>query len=326
MSEVRALVTGATGQDGSYLVDRLLADGVEVHALVRDGAVDPHAFPLPDGVHRHLGDLAAGEALEALVEEVEPHELYNLAGLSSVALSWERPALAAQVSGVAVGHLLEGARRVQQRTDRPVRVVQASSGEIFAGSGLSPQNEDTRIRPLSPYGAAKAFAHHLIGVYRATGMHAVSCILYNHESPRRPETFVTRKITAGAARIARGMEQVLPMGNLDARRDWGWAPDYVDAMMRAARADTPGDFVIATGVAHSVREFVAAAFAAAGIEDWQDHVTLDPRFTRPTDAPELVGDAARARDLLRWTPTVGFEELVSRMVRADMEQLDGAAR
>ncbi len=315
MSRTRALVTGATGQDGSYLVEQLLGEGAEVHALVREG--DAPAT-LPDGVIAHLGDLTRGDRLEQLVAEVEPDEVFNLGGISSVALSWAEPALTAQVTGVAVGHLLKGAFDLQERSGRPVRFVQASSAEVFGWAEQLPQDEDTPIRPVTPYGAAKAFAHHLVGVYRRRGLHASSCILYNHESPRRPEAFVTRKITAGVARIVAGQQDVLSMGNLDARRDWGWAPDYVDAMVRAVRHGTAGDFVVATGRAHSVRDFVDAAFRAAGIPDWTQLVTLDPRFARPSDAPEQVGDPTRARDVLGWTPTVGFEDVVARMVEHDL--------
>lgn len=318
MSDLRALVTGATGQDGSYLVERLLEEGVEVHALVREGEHDDDASPaLPAAVHRHVGDLASGRALEDLVAEVEPTEVYSLGGISSVALSWQEPALTAQVSGVAVGHLLKAAHELQERSGRAVRVVQASSAEIFGRTSVVPQDETTPLRPLTPYGAAKAYAHHLVGVYRARGLHASSCILYNHESPRRPETFVTRKITAGVARIAGGLQSELSMGNLDSRRDWGWAPDYVAAMVLAVRAEMGRDYVIATGMSHSVRDFVAAAFRAAGIDDWEHLVTLDPRFARPSDAPELVGDPGRARELLGWTPTVTFDEVVARMVAHD---------
>ena len=326
MSGTRALVTGATGQDGSYLVERLLAEGTEVHALVRAGELAPHEWALPAQVRRWEGDLRDGDGLERLVAEVSPTEIYNLGGLSSVALSWQEPALTAQISGVAVGHLLQAAVDLQERTGRPVRFAQASSAEIFGHATQVPQDEDTPVRPLTPYGAAKAYAHHLVGTYRVRGVHAVSCILYNHESPRRPETFVTRKITAGVARIARGLQQDLAMGNLDARRDWGWAPDYVAAMMLAVRADEPRDYVIATGVSHSVREFVEAAFRAAGIEDWDGRVTVDPRFVRPADAPELVGDAGRARALLGWTPSVGFQDVVARMVASDLDLLAAETR
>jgi GDPmannose 4,6-dehydratase len=317
VTAVRALVTGATGQDGSYLVEQLLDEGVEVHALVRTAeSASPH---LPSGVQWHTGDLADPESLEAVVAAVEPTELYNLGGLSSVARSWQEPGLTAQVSGVAVGHLLKAAHELQERTGRPVRFVQASSAEIFADAAQLPQNEMTPVRPLTPYGAAKAYAHHLVAVYRARGLHASSCILYNHESPRRPETFVTRKITAGVARIVQGTQTELAMGNLDARRDWGWAPDYVAAMVLAARAEQGRDFVIATGVSHSVRDFVAAAFQAAGVTEWEHLVTLDPRFARPSDAPELVGDPRLARELLGWQPTVMFDEVVGRMVAHDLQ-------
>lgn len=324
MSPVRALVTGATGQDGSYLVEQLLAEGAEVHALVR-GEADGRPRPdLPEGVRTHTADLLDGDRLEAVVGEVEPAEVYNLGGLSSVARSWQEPALTAQVSGVAVGRLLKAAHDLQERTGTAVRFVQASSAEVFGHAVQVPQDEDTPVRPLTPYGAAKAYGHMLVTVYRARGLHASSCILYNHESPRRPETFVTRKITVAAARIAAGLQDELGMGNLDARRDWGWAPDYVAAMVLAARADEARDYVVATGVGHSVRDFVAAAFTAAGVSDWERRVTLDPRFARPSDAPEQLGDASRARDLLGWTPTVPFEEIVARMVRHDQSLVDAA--
>jgi GDPmannose 4,6-dehydratase len=253
---------------------------------------------------------------------VAPDEIYNLGGISSVALSWQEPGLTAQVSGVAPGHVLKAAHDLQERSGTAVRVVQASSAEIFGAAEQVPQTEDTPVAPVTPYGAAKAYAHHLVGVWRARGLHASSCILYNHESPRRPEAFVTRKITAGAARIARGLQGELSLGNLDARRDWGWAPDYVRAMRLAARSDAPGTYVIATGVAHSVRDFVAAAFQAAGVGDWEERVVLDARFARPSDAPVQVGDPSRARDALGWAPTVGFEEIVARMVRHDLDLVD----
>jgi GDPmannose 4,6-dehydratase len=289
---------------------------------VRLGADDPYAHPLPVGVHQHVGDLADAASLQAVVATVAPDEIYNLGGLSSVALSWQEPALTAQVNGVAVGHLLQAAFELQEGSGRRVRFVQASSAEIFAGAGTVPQDEDTLVRPVTPYGAAKAYAHHLVGVHRGRGLHAVSCILYNHESPRRPETFVTRKITAGVARIARGRQDELALGNLDALRDWGWAPDYVAAMVLAARADEVRDYVIATGRSHSVRDFVEAAFMAAGVPEWERLVTLDPRFTRPSDAPELVGDATRARVGLGWSPSLAFGEIVTSMVEHDLALLD----
>ncbi|PVG84491.1 GDP-mannose 4,6 dehydratase [Nocardioides gansuensis] len=310
----RALITGVGGQDGSYLADHLLAEGVEVHALTLSGNTGEHT---PAEVVRHEGDLADVEGTRRLVLDLAPDEVYNLAAVSSVDQSWEEPELTAQVNGLAAVALLESAHLLHAR-NHDIRVVQASSAEIFGEPPTSPQDEDTPIRPLNPYGAAKAFAHLSVGVQRARGLHAVSAILYNHESPRRPKRFVTRKITSTVAAIAQGRADRLVLGNLDARRDWGWAPDYVDAMVRAARADEARDYVVATGEAHSVREFVAAAFARAGIAHWEGLVETDPRFLRPTDATELLGDSTRARKHLGWSPTVGFEELVGRMVDADL--------
>ncbi|GAB2456164.1 GDP-mannose 4,6-dehydratase [Nocardioides hungaricus] len=310
----RAFVTGIGGQDGSYLAERLLADGVEVHALAHD------AEPLPDlpSVELHSGDLTAVDDVRGLLVDLAPDEVYNLAALSSVARSWEEPDLTARVNGLAAAALMESALLVQEKQGRPVRFVQASSAEIFGEPDRSPQDESTPVRPVNPYGAAKAYAHLMVDVYRRRDLHAVSAILYNHESPRRPEQFVTRKITSTVAAIAQGRADVLALGNLDARRDWGWAPDYVDAMVRAARADTPADYVVATGVAHSVRDFVAAAFTRAGIDDWERYVVVDPEFVRPADPTEFVGDATRARSVLGWSPTVEFGELVGRMVDADL--------
>ncbi len=324
----RALVTGVTGQDGSYLLEQLLAEGTEVHGLVQGRAEAEAALAgyglagLLARVSLHEGDLLDGARCAGLVAEIAPDELYNLAGISSVGFSWQEPVLTGRVSGLAVADLLQAAWELQERRGTPVRVVQASSAEIFGAAESSPQDERTPIRPSSPYGAAKAYAHHMVGVYRARGLAASACVLYNHESPRRPAAFVTRKITRGAARIAAGLDTELVLGNLDARRDWGWAPDYVDAMVRAARAPEPGDFVIATGRSRTVADLVAAAFAAAGVEDWQAHVRTDPAFVRPVDAVDQVGDASRARDVLGWHPTVGFDEVVARMVRADVEDIE----
>lgn len=312
----RAFVTGIGGQDGSYLAEQLIARGAEVHALVHavDGA-GPHC---PPDVVLHDGDLADIEALRALLLVLAPDEIYNLAAISSVAQSWEQPDLAALVNGTAAVALLETAHQVQERSARPVRLVQASSAEMFGEPDRTPQDEDTRIRPLNPYGAAKAYAHLMVDVYRRRDLHACSLVLYNHESPRRPTRFVTRKITSTVAAIARGDTDALTLGNLDARRDWGWAPDYTDAMVRVARAELPGDYVVATGVGHTVREFVTAAFAHVGITDWEHLVTTDSRFVRPADASELVGDASKARRELGWTPTLTFADIVGRMVDADL--------
>jgi GDPmannose 4,6-dehydratase len=313
-------VTGATGQDGSYLVDRLADEAAEIHALVRPGddAATALAERHPD-ITLHTGDLADATRLAAVVVAAEPDEIYHLAGISSVAQSWQQPVATGTVTGLATAALLQSAWEFSQRAGRPVAFVQAASGEIFGDPASSPQDESTPIAPVNPYGAAKAYAHHLVGVYRGRGLHACSAILYNHESPRRPDTFVTRKITRTVAAIARGDAQELVLGNLDARRDWGWAPDYVDAMMRAARHERADDYVIATGRAHAVRDFVAAAFAAAGIADWAGQVRTDPALYRPVDATELVGDSGRARRELGWAPTVEFGEIVARMVRADLD-------
>jgi GDPmannose 4,6-dehydratase len=307
----RAFITGVGGQDGSYLAERLLADGLEVHALVLDADGDP--VHCPDEVVLHVGDVADVEATRRLVHEVAPQEVYNLAAISSVAQSWDEPDRTAHVNGQAAVALMESARLVGG-----VRFVQAASAEIFGEPAESPQTEATRVAPVNPYGAAKAFAHLSAGVFRQRDLHVSSLVLYNHESPRRPERFVTRKITSTVAAIARGEADELVLGNIDARRDWGWAPDYVDAMVRAARADEPADYVVATGRAHSVRDFVAAAFAAAGVGDWEPLVRQDAAFFRPVDPTELVGDASRARAVLGWEPTVAFEEIVARMVAADL--------
>lgn len=311
-----AFVTGVSGQDGGYLVDQLLAEGVQVHGMVR-GDDDASLVPARPGLTLHVGDLTDRARLAELVAQIAPDEIYNLAGISSVAFSWAEPVATGEVSGLAVSGLLQAAWELTN-AGHPVRFVQAASAEIFGNPATSPQDERTIIAPVTPYGAAKAYAHHLVGVYRARGMHAVSAILYNHESPRRPDTFVTRKITQGAARIAKGEQSELALGNLEARRDWGWAPDYVDALVRAARHETAADYVVATGRSHSVREFVAAAFTAAGIPDWEPYVRIDAAFLRPVDAVELVGDATRARTELGWEPTVGFEELIAKMVAADL--------
>ncbi len=310
----RVLITGVGGQDGGYLAERLVAEGHEVHALAHV------AEPLPErpGVRLHPGDLTDVAGTRELLLRLAPQEVYNLAAVSSVARSWSEPDLVAQVNGVAAAALLESAWQVQEHHGLDVAFVQASSAEIFGAPDHSPQDERTPVRPVNPYGAAKAYAHHLVGVYRARGLRATSAILYNHESPRRPPQFVTRKITAAVAAIARGDDVTLRLGNLAARRDWGWAPDYVDALVRAARAPEGDDYVVATGTAHSVADFAAAAFSHIGIADWRRHVVVDDALRRPAEAAELAGDARKARQRLGWEPTVGFAELVGRMVDADL--------
>jgi len=316
----RAFITGVTGQDGSYLAEQLLGEGVEVHGLVYSPAGEE---PAPEGVVAHEGDLTDADAVRRLLLEVAPDTIYNLAGISSVALAWEKPGLTARLTGLAALELMETALRLQEATGRQVRFVQAASAEIFGEAATSPQTESTPIRPVNPYGAAKALAHLSAHVYRQRGLHAVSCILYNHESPRRPATFVTRKITRSAALISQGRLDRLTLGNLDARRDWGWAPDYVDAMVRAGAHDQAQDYVVATGVAHSVRDFAAAAFARVGIGDWAELVDIDQDLVRPGDPTDQCGDATRARAVLGWEPTVSFEELVGRMVDVDLDLTGG---
>ena len=319
----RVLITGITGQDGGYLTAQLLAEGAQVHGLVHGqdetAAAFQAAFP---SVTVHVGDLADSDALRRLVAEIEPDELYNLAGVTSVAFSWEQPVLTAQLNGVAAAVLFQAALQLQERTGRRVSCVQASSSEIFGVALAFPQDESTPVRPVSPYGAAKAYAHHMAGVFRSKGLHVASCILFNHESPRRQTTFVTRKITATAARIGAEGSGMLRLGNLDARRDWGWAPDYVDAMVRAARHEVGDDFVIATGRTHTVEEFAECALRHAGVGDaWRDHIEVDPELLRPMDTAVMVGNAAKARRELGWQPNLDFEEVVGRMVDHDMQLL-----
>jgi len=307
----RVLITGVTGQDGSYLAESLLAIGDEVHGTVQSGDETAGA-----GVTLHTINLAE-PGIGDLVRELQPEIIYNLAAISSVAVSWRQPLATAQINGVVVAEIL-GAVRELGAAGRDTRFVQASSAEIFGIPAEVPQTESTTIRPTSPYGAAKAYAHSLVGAYRAAGVWASACILYNHESPRRPETFVTRKITAAAARIALGQQDSLELGNLAAQRDWGWAPDYVDALLRAGGADRPDDFVIATGIAHSVDEFVAVAFARVGILDWRSYVAVSDDLLRSGDAPQQLGDASHARETLGWTPTLDFAGIVETMVDADL--------
>lgn len=308
----RILITGVTGQDGSYLAEALVARGDEVH-----GTVQQLGEAVSDGVTAHQIDLSEA-GVGDLIRELRPDTVVNLAAISSVFGSWQQPELTARINGLAVAEMLAVARELGA-AGHEVRFVQASSAEIFGVPADVPQTEKTAIAPTSPYGASKAYAHSLVGLYRSAGVWAASAILYNHESPRRPENFVTRKITAGAARIALGLQDRLELGNLAARRDWGWAPDYVDALLRISAAERPDDFVIATGVAHSVEDFVEAAFARAGISAWREHVVVSDDLLRSGDAPQQLGDASHARDRLGWSPTVDFLGIVRAMVDHDLE-------
>lgn len=313
---LRALVTGVAGQTGSYLAENLVARGLEVHGVVRDGGEDAPVADLPADVVLHRGDLTDLAGMRSTVLEVRPDVVVNLAALSSVAASWRLPVETAQLNGTAVAGLLAAVAELRDG-GHDAAFVQASSAEIFGQADVSPQDETTPIAPVNPYGAAKAYAHLLVGAYRAAGLRASSVVLYNHESPRRPEQFVTRKITAAAARIARGEQRELVLGDLTVRRDWGWAPDYAEALALVATSGTADDFVVATGESHSIQDFVDAAFARVGITDTTGLVRSDAEFVRPADATELRGDASKIRTTLGWAPTRSFTEVVEAMVDAD---------
>jgi GDPmannose 4,6-dehydratase len=316
----RALITGVTGQDGWYLSELLLSDGYQVFGLVHrdDGE------PAPDGVILVRGDLASSADVQAAVDHARPDEVYNLAGVSSVALSWQRPVLTAEVTGLGLLRVITAVSAFAERRGRQSRIVQASSAEIF-GEATGPQTEQTPIAPVTPYGAAKAFAHQLARVYRRAGASISTAILYNHESPRRPETFVTRKITRTVAQIARGEADRLRIGNLEARRDWGFAGDYARALQLIGRHPAADDFIIASGESHTVADFVAAAFRRIGVTDWRGFVDVDPRFQRPVDPPEQRGDSSKARQELGWCPSKSFEDMVNEMVDADLRLIDSAS-
>ena len=314
----RALITGITGQDGSYLAELLLEQGYEVFGLTRRLSTANYwrIAHLLDRITLLPGDLLDQLSLIRVLERVQPHELYNLAAMSFVPASWDQPMLTGEFNSQGVTRVLEAVRVV----DSSIRIYQASSSEMYGKVREVPQRETTPFYPRSPYGVSKVFAHYITVNYRESyELFAVSGILFNHESPRRPVTFVTRKITSTVAAIARGEAETLTLGNLDVRRDWGWAPDHVDAMVRAARAEEPDDYVVATGESHSVRELALAAFAHAGVGDGADRLRTDAALSRPTDAPELAGDASRARERLGWKPTLTFPEIVARMVDADLD-------
>ena len=326
MSQQVALITGITGQDGSYLAEQLLDKGYVVHGLIRRSStfntaridhlyLDPHD---PDArLFLHYGDLTDGSRLVTLLERVEPTEVYHLGAQSHVRVSFDEPEFTGDVTGLGTTRLLE-ALRVSKV---PARFYQASSSEMF-GATPPPQNENAFFYPRSPYAAAKVYSYWMVRNYReAYGLFACNGILFNHESPRRGETFVTRKITMAVARIAAGLQDVLYLGNLDARRDWGYAPEYADAMWRMLQADEPADYVVATGTSYSVGDFVRMAFEHAGL-DWEKHVKFDPRYLRPTEVDDLIGDATKAKDVLGWQAQTFTPELVKIMVDADRERLD----
>lgn len=326
----RALITGITGQDGSYLAELLLSKGYEVHGLIRRSStfntaridhlyVDPHVEGAK--LFLHYGDLSDGARLVTLLAEIRPDEVYNLAAQSHVRVSFDEPEHTGDTTGIGSIRLLEAVRL----TGLQCRFYQASSSEMF-GASPPPQNEDTLFYPRSPYGAAKVYAYWVTRNYReAYGIFAVNGILFNHESPRRGETFVTRKITRAVARIKAGVEHNLYMGNLDAIRDWGYAPEYVEGMWRMLQADKPDDYVLATGGNFSVKDFLTVAFEHAGL-DWEKHVKFDDRYLRPTEVDALVGDASKAERDLGWKAAVHTPELARIMVDADIEALNHEGR
>ncbi|OZF55491.1 GDP-mannose 4,6-dehydratase [Rhodococcus sp. 14-2470-1a] len=326
----KALITGITGQDGSYLAELLLAKGYEVHGLIRRAStfntarvehlyVDPHETGAK--LFLHYGDLSDGARLVTLMADIRPDEVYNLAAQSHVRVSFDEPEHTGDTTGIGSIRLLEAVRL----TGVQCRFYQASSSEMF-GASPPPQNEETPFYPRSPYGAAKVYSYWVTRNYReAYGMFAVNGVLFNHESPRRGETFVTRKITRAVARIKAGVEDCLYMGNLDAIRDWGYAPEYVEGMWRMLQAETPQDYVLATGGNYTVRDFLSVAFEHAGL-DWQEHVRFDDRYLRPTEVDALVGDASKAENDLGWKASVHTPELARIMVDADIEALNCEGR
>jgi len=317
----RALITGITGQDGSYLAEFLLAKGYQVIGVTR--RTSSHRNERIAHIESRLqlvsADLLDQSSLANALAETRPHEVYNLAAQSFVPTSWSQPVLTAEFTAVGVTRLLEAIRTV----DPSIRFYQASSSEMFGKVRQTPQDESTPFHPRSPYGVAKCYGHWITVNYRESyGLFACSGILFNHESPRRGLEFVTRKVSDGAARVALGLATELPLGNLEAQRDWGYAGDYVEAMWMMLQQPTAEDYVIATGETHSVRELVEIAFERVGL-DWRRHVRLDPRFVRPAEVDLLQGDASKARDRLGWKPRVSFRQLVEMMVDADLERLRG---
>ncbi|MAE66241.1 MAG: GDP-mannose 4,6-dehydratase [Phycisphaeraceae bacterium] len=323
-----ALITGITGQDGSYLAEFLVGKGYEVHGIIRRSSsfntdridhlyLDPHQVGVP--IRLHFGDLADSNCLRHVLDEVQPDEIYNLGAQSHVRVSFDMPIYTSDIVALGALRLLDAVREYEQARGAPVRFYQASSSEMYGKVAETPQSERTPFHPRSPYAVSKVYASWMTVNYReAYGLHATNGILFNHESPRRGETFVTRKITRAVGRIRHGIQKKLYLGNLDAKRDWGFAGDYVEAMWLMLQQDEPDDYVVATGQTHTVRRFLELAFGHAGL-DWQQFVESDPRYLRPAEVDLLIGDATRAREQLGWSPRVDFEQLVKMMVDHDME-------
>jgi len=321
---MRALITGITGQDGSYLADFLLEKGYEVHGMVRRASTESfeRIEHIRDKISLHQADLLDQLSIIGIIEEAKPDEIYNLAAQSFVPTSWNQPVLTGEFNALGATKILEAIRHM----NRKIKFYQASSSEMFGKVRQVPQNENTPFYPRSPYGVAKVYGHFITVNYRESyNIFGVSGILFNHESPRRGLEFVTRKITDGVARIKLGLAKELALGNLDAERDWGFAGDYVKAMWLMVQQDEPEDFVISTGESHSVKDFVEAAFGHVGL-DYKEHVVTDPRFVRPAEVDRLLGDSSKAKKVLGWEPAVKFKELVTMMVDADLERLREASR
>jgi GDPmannose 4,6-dehydratase len=322
-----ALITGVTGQDGSYLTELLLAKGYLVHGIIRrsssfnTGRIETHSFDPHDKrahLFLHYGDLADAGGLRSIIEQVAPDEIYNLGAQSHVRVSFDQPEYTADIVGLGTLRLLEAMRHHVRSSGRRVKFYQAGSSEMYGAAG-APQSETTPFQPRSPYAVGKVAGHHFAVNYReAYGLFIANGILFNHESPRRGETFVTRKITRALGRIKYGLQDTLYLGNMDARRDWGFAGDYVEAMWRMLQQDTPDDYVVATGESHTVQEFLEVAARRAGV-DWKRHVAIDPRYLRPTEVDLLQGDASKAKAALGWTPRTDFAGLVTMMVDHDLE-------
>ena len=316
----KALITGITGQDGSYLAELLLAKGYQVHGMVRRSSEEKfeRIAHLKDQVTLHQGDLLDQFSLASLIEKVQPEEIYNLAAQSFVPTSWSQPVLTGEFTALGVTKMLEAVRH----TNPKIKFYQASSSEMFGRVLEVPQKETTPFYPRSPYGVAKAYGHFITVNYRESfNLYAVSGILFNHESPRRGLEFITRKVSYNAALIKLGLKKKLGVGNLDAKRDWGFAGDYVDAMWRMLQQDSPDDYVVATNETHTVRELIQIAFARVGL-DWEKYVEIDPAFVRPAEVELLIGDYDKAKNKLGWEPKVRFKELVEMMVDADVKRLE----